>query len=245
MFEQFERLVSNTAGTRGGAAVDAWTRLENAACARRMSAMVAMLDAAYAVAGSAQRDQWYLDNWGAVSAQIGACQRLTPKAASDRLLVAVALRDRFPKVVALFEAGLIDYPMARLITIRGGLVTDPDVLRELDAQIAEGLAAAGAISVYRAQQLIDGLIWELDPEAVRRTQTQLRGRGVQICFDDAHGTAELVASMVATHARALDARLDAMATTVCPGDPRTRDQLRSDALGAVGAGTRPLGVSVW
>src|SRR3978361_1322374 len=159
MFEQFERLVADTAGTRGGAAVDAWTRLENAACARRMSAMVAMLDAAYAVAGSSQRDQWYLDNWGAVSAQIGACQRLTPKAASDRLLVAVALRDRFPKVVALFEAGLIDYPMVRLITIRGGLVTDPDILRELDTQIAEGLAAAGASSVYRAQQRHGGPSW--------------------------------------------------------------------------------------
>lgn len=34
--------------------------------------MVAMLDACQAADGSAEREQWYLDNWGAVCAEIGA-----------------------------------------------------------------------------------------------------------------------------------------------------------------------------
>jgi hypothetical protein len=43
---------------------------------RRLAAMVTMLDAACAAAGSAERDQWCLANWGAVCAHIGAAQRI-------------------------------------------------------------------------------------------------------------------------------------------------------------------------
>ncbi|PRC50273.1 HNH endonuclease, partial [Mycobacterium sp. ITM-2017-0098] len=35
-------------------------------------------------------------------------------------------------------------------------------------------------------------------------------------------------------AAALDQRLEAVAATVCPNDPRTHNQLRADATGAVG-----------
>jgi hypothetical protein len=65
-------LVADTAGARGAGAVGAWARVEAAACARRLAAMLTMLDAAYAADGSANRDQWCLDNSGAVCAHIGA-----------------------------------------------------------------------------------------------------------------------------------------------------------------------------
>lgn len=42
----FDALVASTPGTSGASAVDAWTRVESAACARRVAAMVIMLDAA-------------------------------------------------------------------------------------------------------------------------------------------------------------------------------------------------------
>ncbi|MDT5311760.1 MAG: hypothetical protein QOE74_780, partial [Mycobacterium sp.] len=54
----FDSLVADTAGAR---AVGAWARVEAAACARRLAAMLTMLDAAYAADGSADRDQWCLD----------------------------------------------------------------------------------------------------------------------------------------------------------------------------------------
>ena len=41
-------------------------------------------------------------------------------------------------------------------------------------------------------------------------------------------------------AEAVDARLDAMAATVCENDPRTHEQRRADALGALGHGADRL-----
>ncbi|MCW2551480.1 MAG: hypothetical protein JWR78_1261 [Mycobacterium sp.] len=93
----FYSLVADTSGARVEGAVGAWAREEAAACARPLAAMLTILDAAYAADGSADRDQWCLDNWGAVCAHIGAAQRLTSGAASSLLLIAVALRDRFPR----------------------------------------------------------------------------------------------------------------------------------------------------
>ncbi|MGH3639276.1 MAG: HNH endonuclease signature motif containing protein, partial [Mycobacterium sp.] len=83
----FEELVAWTAGTCGASAVGAWARVESAACARRLAAMVTMLDAAHAADGSADREQWCIDNWAAVCAHIGATARLTSGTASSFLLV--------------------------------------------------------------------------------------------------------------------------------------------------------------
>jgi Domain of unknown function (DUF222) len=48
-------------------------------------------------------------------------------------------------------------------------------------------------------------------------------------------------SLFSTDAHALDARLDALAATVCPHDPRTRAQRRADGLGALAGGADRLG----
>ena len=64
MFEALATTFGNT--------VASWARVEAAATARRLAAMVVLLDQAYAADGSADREQWYPDNWGAVAAEIGA-----------------------------------------------------------------------------------------------------------------------------------------------------------------------------
>ena len=56
----------------------------------------------------------------------------------------------------------------------------------------------------------------------------------------AAGTADVEARLLATDADALDQRLDAMAAAVCEKDPRTIDQRRADALGALGHGADRL-----
>jgi Domain of unknown function (DUF222) len=53
--------------------------------------------------------------------------------------------------------------------------------------------------------------------------------------------AELTGRLFATDATALDKRLDALAATVCDGDPRTQQQRRADALGALAGGADRLG----
>ncbi|WP_319452157.1 MULTISPECIES: HNH endonuclease signature motif containing protein [unclassified Mycobacterium] len=236
----FDHLVAEAADTAGADAVNAWTRVENAACARRLSGMVTMLDARYAASGSADRDQWCLDNWAAVCAEIGAAQQLTSGAASHLLLVAVALRDRLPKVAALFTAGVIGYRLIATIVHRSALIKDPAALRAVDAALARTVQEWGPISLDKTDQAIDALITEFDPYALRRTQGNARSHSVEVYLDDASGVATLWASLFATDAKAFDERLDALAATTCDADPRTRDQRRADAVGALTAGADRL-----
>jgi hypothetical protein len=236
----FDSLVATTAGTSGAGAVDAWLRVESAACARRVAAMVDLLEHAYAASGSASRDQWCVDNWDAVVAHIGAAQRTTPNAASTMLLVGVALRERFPKVAAAFWAGDITYPVARAVTVRAALVTDADALRSLDAALAEAIGSWGPMSLDKTHKTVDAFIAKVDPQAVIRTQTKARGRGVDVVIEDGSGIATLFASLFVTDAKALDTRLNAFADTVCPADPRTKDQRRADAFGALAHGNDRL-----
>jgi hypothetical protein len=236
----FDQLVVGTAGTHGAGAVDAWTRVESAACARRLAAMVTMLDTAYTASGSAERDQWCLDNWGAVCAHIGAAQRITSGVASGLLLVGTALRDRLPKVAAVFSAGLISYQLVRAIVHRSTNVTDPDALHALDAALAQALQTWEPMSVDTTDKAIDAFIARVDPHAVRRTQTRARGRSVDVVVEDGSGLASLFATLFTPDAKALDGRLTALADTVCPADPRTKDQRRADAMGALAHGADRL-----
>ena len=235
-FESMFDLIDAAAGTSGAAATLAWARVENAACARRLAGMVAMLDALYAADGSVNRDQWCLDNWGAVCAEIGAAQQLTSGAASHLLLVGTALRDRLPKIAALFNDGLIGYRLASTIAHRTGLIKDPDALRAVDAELAAMVQEWGPMSMDKTDRAIDALIAEYDPYALRRTQEKARGRGVDVYLDDASGLASLWGTLFATDAAALDRRLDALAATVCADDPRTRDQRRADVMGSLAHG---------
>jgi hypothetical protein len=229
-------LVDAASSTSGAAATMAWARVENAACARRLAGMVTMLDTLHAASGSANRDQWCIDNWGAASAEIGAAHHLTPGTASHLLLIGTAVRDRLPTIAALFHDGLIAYRLVATIVNRTALIKDPDARRAVDTALAALVLEWGVMSLDKTDQEIDRLIAQHDPYALRRTQTNARGRAVDVYRDDATGLATLFATLFATDAEAFDQRLDTIASTVCDNDPRTRDQRRSDAIGAIGHG---------
>jgi len=78
-----------------------------------------------------------------------------------------------------------------------------------------------------------------DRDAVRRTREHTRDRDVTV-WDRGDGTADLSGRLFGTDAALLDKRLDALADSVCPADPRTTDQRRADALGALAAGAERL-----
>jgi hypothetical protein len=75
---------------------------------------------------------------------------------------------------------------------------------------------------------------------VRRTQTRARSRSLDVVIEDGSGLASLFGTLFATDAKALDGRLDALAATVCGADPRTKDQRRADAMGALAHGADRL-----
>jgi len=90
----FDSLVAAVDGTVGAGAAGAWARVENAACARRLASTADMVEARWAADGSAEREQWCVDNWDAVAAEVAAAQNVSTGVASHQLMVAMALRER-------------------------------------------------------------------------------------------------------------------------------------------------------
>ena len=209
--------MATTAGTSGAGAVEAWSRVESAACARKVAAMAAMFETAYAADGSESRDLWCIDNWDAVAAHIGAAQRITHGAASNQLLIAVALHERFPLVAAVFADGLITYQLVRTVVQRGALVVDPDALHELDRLLAEALSDREPMSVATLEKTVDAFVAQVDPQAVLRTETRARGRSVEVGDEDGSGMATVFATLFATDAKAFDARLRRVGPHRLPG----------------------------
>ena len=121
----FDSLVTAALCGRSADAVGAWARVENAACARRLSAMADELDAMFAADGSDEREQWCLDNWDAVAASVAAAQNVSLGVAAHQLLVADALRLRLPRVAEVFAAGAINYRMVAAIVSRTRLDRRP------------------------------------------------------------------------------------------------------------------------
>jgi hypothetical protein len=233
----FEELIMAVGVARTpGERVRAHARLENAACAARLAVMAEMLAVAQAADGSADREQWRLDNWAAVCAQIGAVQDVTSGVASGLLLDAVTLRERLPRVAEAFAEGHIAYRLVHVTCARTMLVQDPAALRAIDAELAALLRVWGAKSVDQTEKAIDTLVLRHDPYAVRRTRSSARGCHAEVYVDDSTGVAPLSGSLLATDGKALDERLDALARTTCDRDPRTVDQRRAAALGAMSFG---------
>ncbi len=194
--------------------------------------MVVLLDQAYAADGSSDREQWYLDNWGAVAAEIGAEQNITQGAAAHQLLIATALRDRLPHVAALFADGLVSYRVVSAITARTALVRDRDAQLAVDKAFAKVLRDWAPMSEEKLNNAIDAIVAGHDPHGVYRTKLTAKGRNVQFDYDGS-GMATMFCTMFATDGKAVEKRLNVLARTVCPGDPRTVEQRRADSFHSV------------
>jgi Domain of unknown function (DUF222) len=187
-----------------------------------------------------QTEDWAVDTHDEVTAEIAAALRVSPGLAGSQLRYARALRERLPKVGAALVAGDIDYRLFQTMVFRTDLITDEDLLAAVDDQLAVAAPRWPTLTRGRLAGKIDAIVARADRDAVRQRRTDMRDR--QVCIDDREGgTAEIHGSLFSTDAHALDRRLDALAATVCAADPRTREQRRADALGALAAGADRLG----
>ena len=233
----FDQLVAATDGTRGAGAVGAWARVENAACARRLWAIADVLEARLAADGSAEREQWCIDNWDAVAAEVAAAQSVSLGVAAHQLMIATALHERLPRVAEVFAAGQISYRLVNAIVARTRLIKDRAAMAKVDAELAAEVVGWGALSVAKTEAAIDYWVDRYDPYAVVRTELSARGRYINVVAGaDGTGLSGVEGTLFGQDAAALDKRLDAMARGVCGGDPRTLEQRRADALGALAHG---------
>jgi hypothetical protein len=178
-----------------------------------------------------------VDNWDAVAAEVAAAQNVSLGVASHQLVVAMALRERLPRVAEVFAAGQVSYRLVNSVAYRSALITDPDALAKVDIELAAAVVGWGSLSMAKTEQAIDYWVDRYDPHALRRTELGARGRHVDVVADQkGRGLSWIDATLVSHDAAALDQRLDAMARAVCDADPRTVEQRRADALGALGHG---------
>ncbi|OMC23824.1 hypothetical protein A5739_25135 [Mycobacterium colombiense] len=218
--------------------VGVFSRIENRAAAEQLAAIGELF--AYRLSRCSETEEWAVDTEAAVGAEVAAQLRISQGLAASRVRYARAMRERLPKVGEVFRAGEIDYRMFQTIVFRTDLIVDPDVLAMVDEQLAVNVVRWPSMTQGRLGAQVDKIVARTDADAVRRRLQRQSDRAIWIgeVYD---GVAELSGSLLGPDAHALDKRLDALAATVCEHDPRSRDERRADALGALAAGTDRLG----
>jgi hypothetical protein len=172
------------------AAIAEGARAEATAAARRLAAIAELIRRR--ADGPTDCAHWSCDNWDAMAAEVAAAQGVSHGMASGQMYLAVALRDRLPRVAALFAEGTISSRLASAIVWHTDLIKDPATLRLVDATLAGDAARFGPLSVTKTAQVIDAVIDRHDPASVRRSRAGARGRDVVIGpADGESGTAGL------------------------------------------------------
>src|SRR6202012_174021 len=212
-------------------------RAENRAAGRRL-AVIGELDLLW-LRRFGERETWGTDTHDAITAEIVAALGITPGLADSYLDYARAMRLRLPRVGALLVAGDIDYRTFQTIVYRTDLIPDTPVLAAVDAELALKVTRWTGITQGRLGGHVDRIVARAAQDAVRRRRERRGDREVSF-WGDAEGLTEIFGRLVTTDAHAVDARLDALAATVCADDPRTRNQRRADALGALAVGADRL-----
>ncbi len=212
------------------------SRAESAAIARRLAA-VGALDALRTVE-LAECRLWRTDPYEEVAAEISAAQNISRGRASWQIRLARILRDGLPAVAAVFAKGVIDFRMVETIINRTENV-EKDFKGEVDDAIARHCVKWMRLSDKKLAERLDLWVAKFDPAAVRVPAKVKENRYAYI-GETSPGMAGVWASLEAADGAVLDNKLDVVAATVCDNDPRTVDQRRGDALGALGRGEATL-----
>ena len=214
------------------------TRVENRAAAGQLVAIGELFG--YRLSRCSENEDWAIDTMEAVAGEVGAALRISQGLAASRLRYARAMRERLPKVGEVFSAGDIDFRMFQTIVFRTDLIEDPALMATVDTQLAANVTRWPSMSRNRLSGAIDKIVVTADRDALRRRIKSQAEREITIT-EPLDGLCHIDGTLLSPDARALDKRLTALAATVCPQDPRTRDQRRADALGALAAGADRLG----
>jgi Domain of unknown function (DUF222) len=209
-------------------------RLESAATARKFAAAAELFQRRLAEQSAEERAQWCIDGWEQVAAEIAAAQGISRGRAAGQLRYGLALAERLPKLGALFAAGDVDFRVISAVVFRTELMIDDGALARLDRWLARNASRWSRWSRNKIIEVVDYWIQQLEPPAVRVARETQENRHIGI--SPLHsGMAEIWGDVRAPDALAFDRRLDELAATVCPGDPRTKAQRRADALSALAA----------
>jgi hypothetical protein len=213
------------------------TREESAAMGRRLAAVGELF--ARRAREYEEAKFFFTDVTAAVAAEISPIQNISHSRAVGQVHAAVTLRERLPRIAKVFTTGMIDYRMVATIIARTENVDD-SVIAVLDEALASHAHKWMKLSGPKLRDRIDLWVTKYDPDAVRVPPKVDDRRSVMIQPSDTPGMADIWGTIRAEDGAALDTRLDALAATVCDNDPRTKEQRRADASGALGRGQATL-----
>ena len=184
-------------------------------------------------------ENWIVDDWELVAGELGVELGISRGRACTLITQGRDLITRLPKFTEVFLTGVVDLRVLRMIVQRTALITDPDVMTVIDAHLAEAAPAWNALSDDRVAELVDWMVVEVDPEAVRRARKARQHRGVTV-EPVGDGMVEIHGRVDAAKGATFDQGLDALARTVCPDDPRTFDERRADSVDALTLGATSI-----
>jgi hypothetical protein len=217
------------------AAITGWATASAAAEARTLAAIAELARRAET---ATRRERDAVDHVDAAAAVVSCALTVSHGKAVRLIDKATMLCDRLPMTGARFLAGQISGAMIAAIYERTLLVTNA-ALPHIDYEIAHHAPSWGILSKTQLDHAIDFWIERYDPDAVRRTRNSVRGRYMTVGSrtDEATGTVSVHGRLTATDAAIAAQRLAVMIASVCEDDPRTLDQRRADASGAIYAGS--------
>ncbi|CAM3404872.1 DUF222 domain-containing protein [Mycolicibacterium frederiksbergense] len=170
-----------------------------------------------------------VDDWELAAAELGAELGISRGRACTLITQGRDLLTRLPRFADIFATGTVDLRVLRVILHRTALITDPDIMSVIDAHLAQAAPAWNARSDERITELVDWMVIDVDPEAVRRARESRRARAITV-EPVGDGMVEIHGRVDAAKGAVFDQGLDALARTTCPDDPRTVDERRADSV---------------
>jgi hypothetical protein len=116
--------------------------LESAITARKFAAAAELYRRRLTEQCADDREQWCIDGWEEVAAEVAAAQGISRGRAAGQLRYGIALAERLPKLGALFAAGEVDFrnELRRLFTVAAPVTVPPTPNEErMDTDLARRL----------------------------------------------------------------------------------------------------------
>ena len=218
-------------------AITAAARAEAAAAGYRLSCIAELADRRLGSEIAKARQRSAFDGWDACAAEVAANLLISHRKASGLMYQAIDLRDRIRLVGDLLRRGDIGLRVAACASWRTQLIEDDALLAKVDAELAEAATRWGSYSEPNLNDAIDAIVARHDPDAVRRFRALQKSMDIQFGKpDDETGTRTVRGRVDAATAEIGHRRMDMLAKTVCPDDPRNLGERRVAAYGVIMAG---------
>jgi len=217
-------------------AIAGWTRAEAIAAFDRLDAIAELTERRLGAQVAIERERWACDGWDSAAAEVAAACGLSHRVASGQMHQALALRHRLPQVAKQMAAGELGAKAVTAITWRTQLIEDPEVIAKVDAELAEAAASFGPMSTEKLENAVDAAVEKHDPSAVYVFNTA--AKGCDLGFgkrDDSTGIRSMWARLTVADAELVERRVAAMVAVVCPHDPRSAGERRTQAIGVIAA----------